>query len=202
MVAACRCSPESLTGRTLPANGRHGLPESGAGRAGESLPALQTVENGLQNARRVSDGRGHGTGGGRLARAFSARFRRVSGDGGESGAAFDGGGRRRYYPPRLKASGAGRYAHNKHSLFHARRGQTGTERREFRRAGAGAVFLMHLLAKWCKEWCKGKNIFPMFTGIFRTAAIKNGVLMVHFRLMGRNRLCVSVHTCGRHRRRT
>ena len=61
--------------RNQGANGGR-LADGGAGLAGESLPALQTVENGLQNARRISDGRGHGTDGGRLARAFSARFRR------------------------------------------------------------------------------------------------------------------------------
>ena len=105
-------------------------------------------------------------------------------------------------PPTVETIGAGRYARNKHSLFHARRGQTGAERREFRRAEAGAVFLMHLLAEWCKEWCKGKNIFSMFTGFSRTAAINIGVPMVCFRLMGERRLCVSVRTCGRHGRRT
>jgi len=169
-----------------------GLPDRQARRtvAGirrESLPAFQTALNGLASARHGGTGANPSGAGGRN----GGRLRRVSGDGGG-----------RYYPATVETSGAGRYARNKHSLFHARRGQTGAERREFRRAEAGAVFLMHLLAKWCKEWCKGKNIFSMFTGFSRTAAINIGVPMVCFRLMGERRLCVSVRTCGRHRRRT
>ena len=60
---------------------------------------------------------------------------------------FDGGGRRRYYPPRLKASGAGMYARNKHSLFHARRGRIVTKRHNFRQARAVAFYRLFTVAE-------------------------------------------------------